>query len=583
MGMVESQCETASRNSDMSALADGGRRTAAAGGRGAANGEASHTGSSVATAMTASPRPLPIQPMRSFVFPLTITAPGSTPSAPASLARIRSRWRLSAGRSQITVTSAWVGRHPASATRRTASRSISMESRPALAGSVSGKSSPMSPTPAPPRIASVTAWATASASEWPTRVTSAGIFTPARSTPSPSAKRCESYPIPTRVVTAGGSRGGRGWVVQELVVLLPPARGEPRYADQPLHLADGRAESRVGRGDDVLLEHQRPEIVAPEMERRLPDFHSHRHPARLDVRDVVEHHARERRRAKVVHGVGLRLVAHRRRVLRLERPADERREPACAVLQVAQATQVLEALLERFADAVHHRARGLESLLMRDLHDFEPAVGAGLLARDLVAHALHEDLAAAAGNRVEPRRDELADDLARVHPVERAPEIHLARAESVHVDRVVPLDVAEQIEVPREGDVRIVTALHQDLHAAQGLHLVDLGADLLEAERPPFRVSRAPVECAEAAVGDAHVRVVDVAIHDVRDDVVRMRGAARPVGFGAELEQRGALEPVKEVTHRETTTASRRETGDGRPCACATRRRGRRGGRARPC
>ena len=40
--------------------------------------------------------------------------------------------------------------------------------------------------------------------------------------------------------------------------------------------------------------------------------------------------------------------------------------------------------------------------LVRDLHDLEPPVGARLLRRDNVAHALHEDLAAAAGDRVEP-------------------------------------------------------------------------------------------------------------------------------------------------------------------------------------
>ena len=46
--------------------------------------------------------------------------------------------------------------------------------------------------------------------------------------------------------------------------------------------------------------------------------------------------------------------------------------------------------------------------LMRDLHDLEPAIGARLLLGDQVAHALHENLAAAAGNRVEAGLHQLA-------------------------------------------------------------------------------------------------------------------------------------------------------------------------------
>src|SRR2546426_6426230 len=59
----------------------------------------------------------------------------------------------------------------------------------------------MSPRPAAPRMASVRACATASASECPTSPREYGISTPPRISflPSPSANRCESYPIPTRM------------------------------------------------------------------------------------------------------------------------------------------------------------------------------------------------------------------------------------------------------------------------------------------------------------------------------------------------------------------------------------------------
>ncbi len=66
--------------------------------------------------------------------------------------------------------------------------------------------------------------------------------------------------------------------------------------------------------------------------------------------------------------------------------------------------------------------------VVRDFHDFEPAVGAGLLLRDEVAHALHEDLAAAAGNRVEPGLHQFADDVARVHAERLREEVDFARS-----------------------------------------------------------------------------------------------------------------------------------------------------------
>src|SRR5687768_3227412 len=66
--------------------------------------------------------------------------------------------------------------------------------------SVGGKCLPMSPSPAAPSSASVKACATASASECPSSPRSCGISTPARISFRPSAKRCESYPMPMRIV-----------------------------------------------------------------------------------------------------------------------------------------------------------------------------------------------------------------------------------------------------------------------------------------------------------------------------------------------------------------------------------------------
>jgi hypothetical protein len=111
----------------------------------------------------------------------------------------------------------------------------------------------------------------------------------------------------------------------------------------------------------------------------------------------------------------------------------------------------------------------------------------------------------------------------------------------VDVDRVVALDVAHEIQIPLEGDVRVVAALEQDLHAAYGLALVDLGADLLEAQDVPLGVPGAAIERAELAVGDADVGVVDVAVDDVGDRVLRVLAPPLVVGQLAQFQQRGSL------------------------------------------
>ena len=89
------------------------------------------------------------------------------------------------------------------------------------------------------------------------------------------------------------------------------------------------------------------------------------------------------------------------------------------------------------------------------------------------------------------------------------------------------------------------------------LGLVDLGADLLVRERPAFVVLRPAVERAEAAVGDADVRVVDVAVDDVRDDVVRMllAGARDPLRRRA----RGAARSCRSREGRAWSWLRRRE------------------------
>ena len=178
-------------------------------------------------------------------------------------------------------------------------------------------------------------------------------------------------------------------------------------------------------------------------------------------------------------------------VLGLIAPGDERGEAAGLVLQRAQPQQVLEALLVRLDGAVHHRRRRAQPGAVRVAHHVEPFVGGRLaVAVQQLAHAIDEDLGAAARNAVEPGGDETIDDR-RHRQLRQARQVnHLRRRQRVQLERrIALLDRAEQILVPRQRQVGIVAALQQQLDAADGDRLVDLPEDLVEAEHVAVRRS----------------------------------------------------------------------------------------------
>jgi hypothetical protein len=106
------------------------------------------------------------------------------------------------------------------------------------------------------------------------------------------------------------------------------------------------------------------------------------------------------------------------------------------------------------------------------------------------------------------------------------------------------LDIAHQLEVPLERDIRVVASLKQDLNASDCLALIDLGADLLEAEYIPFVVLGSPIEGAELTIGHTDVGVVDVPVYDVSDHVLRM--LPPPLGI-SELPQLQERCPLIEI------------------------------------
>ena len=214
--------------------------------------------------------------------------------------------------------------------------------------------------------------------------------------------------------------------------------------------------------------------------------------------------------------------------------------------------QVLDSLLPALPHPEHHGGGRLHPQAVGGLHDLEPAGGVLLEGAHPPARRVGQDLGATSRNRVQPGLAQGDQRVAQVHPRELGHERDLDGREAVHVDRVRALDEAQQVQIPRKRKIWVDPTLQQDLHAAQRLHLVDLGPDLVEREGVGVAALRAgrAVERAELAVDVADVRVVDVAVHDVGDDPFGMEPRARGVGVGPELEERrrrGARRPARDL------------------------------------
>ena len=135
-------------------------------------------------------------------------------------ARIASMWSRSFGVSSITVTSTLPTSNPCSAASDTARRSRSRLDASFHRGSESGKCRPMSPRHAAPRMASVIAWHTTSASEWPKRA-ALGRNRDAAEHQRPSGDQ------PMEIVAGAGPAGARRPATRLL------ARSRQRLADPP--------------------------------------------------------------------------------------------------------------------------------------------------------------------------------------------------------------------------------------------------------------------------------------------------------------------------------------------------------------
>ena len=161
---------------------------------------------------------------------------------------------------------------------------------------------------------------------------------------------------------------------------------------------------------------------------------------------------------------------------------------------------------------------------MHRAHHGQPLVARRLaIAVQQSTHPVHEDLGAATGHAVETGPCEPVDhDRHRLLRQPRQVE-QFRRRQSVQLEVwITRLDRAKEVLIPLERQVRVVTALQQQLHAPDRDGLVDFPKQLVKTEHVTVVGPDRAVEGAERALGDAHIRVVDIAIDDVRDQSGRV-------------------------------------------------------------
>src|SRR5437868_2283996 len=140
------------------------------------------------------------------------------------------------------------------------------------------------------------------------------------------------------------------------------------------------------------------------------------------------------------------------------------------------------------------------------------------------------------------------------------------------MNAVARLDRREEVFVVVDAEIGMVAALHEQAGAAECERLLDL----LEDDRLRQQVALAPVsgpavEGAEVAVGDADVRVVEVAVDDERDAARVVLAVAHRVRCTPDrdevtrFEQRqrvGVVDPLAVVNLLQDLRGIRHATGD---------------------
>src|SRR6266404_4570553 len=192
---------------------------------------------------------------------------------------------------------------------------------------------------------------------------------------------------------------------------------------------------------------------------------------------------------------------------------------------------------------------------MHSPHDRQPLVRSAF-GGDSLAHLVVENFSSATGQTVKSCFFQAAHDRFVIQSGDQMQVVNLWRRETMQLKaRILRAQSTQKIFIPFDAKVRVQSALHQHPRAAQSNRLVNLCANLVDRAHVSIGRARPPIKRAERADNIADVRIVDVAIDDVSDDVVGMPSLANLIGGGADARDVIRLEQRRAVFSREPPAA----------------------------
>src|SRR5438477_9200211 len=309
-------------------------------------------------------------------------------------------------------------------------------------------------------------------------------------------------------------------LTEQFIPVVVAARRVTRFANEALDLFGVQPKRCSGAAYHIFFHHHAPEIVGPKFQCHLPNPRPLRHPGALDILDVVQKNPGQRLRPQIFRHA--RLMFHfQNRVLRLEGPANESGKAATAVLLLANSLQMFHPLGDGFDVTEHHRRARFQSQFVRDLPYLQPFVTLDFEWRNSLAHPVNQNFATTTGDGAEAGFLEFREHFPQWHSKNFREVLELRRTEPMNIDlRIFLSDVVQQIDIPFEAQLRVMSALHQDLNPADSAKFIQLLIELLERDDMMVVVLFGAIKRAELAVNVADVRVIDVAIDDVGNDFV---------------------------------------------------------------
>ena len=345
--------------------------------------------------------------------------------------------------------------------------------------------------------------------------------------------------------------GKGGSVVALAIELVAQLRREARLADGLLDAFGIERIAGAGRGNHVLLDHDRAEIVGPAVQCYLCRGFSHGEPRSLYVAYVVEEDAAQGDDAQVFERGEVRadpflLEACAAAAEYPRNEGDESVVPLRALrLQVAQQQQVLDALCGSLHMAVHHGGRGGEVHPVGFAHHLAPLRHGGLAGRYAAAYLVAEDFGTRSGERIESRLAQPSQRFVHRKAADAGDMVDLGGTECVEPDGgVACLEAAEKLLVKADVEPGVEAALQEQLVASQAQGLLDLGVVGFGGGEVGGAVVGAAVEVAELAARNADIGDVHVAVYLPRDGVGVLHCTAAQ-GVGQPEELGGRYRPVE--------------------------------------